>query len=164
AAAVDLANYYGIKIDEYKFQSSLPLSDNPDYGFVGSLNGEWGQIPPAPYGVHAEPIANLISQYKLPVKAFRQMTLNQVKDYINSGHPLIAWVIGRMEVSDPVEYIDKKGRSVTVAPYEHVVILHGYDDNLGIIHFMSEGISYNAKYETFLASWKILGNMAVVKD
>ncbi len=165
AAAVDLAGYYGIKINEFEFQSALPLSDNPDIGFVGSLNGEWGQIPPAPYGVHAEPVAELLTgQYGFQAKAVRRMPLGWVKQTLNAGDPIIAWVIGRMEQSPAIIYTDKQGRQVTVAPYEHVVILQGYDDESGRIHFMSEGVSYTAKYETFLSSWKILGNMALVKE
>ena len=46
AAAKDWANYFGKDFSEYDFQSHLPVSDNPDDGFVGSVYGPWGQVPP----------------------------------------------------------------------------------------------------------------------
>ena len=56
SVAIDLANYFGVSIIESEFQNRLPLSDNPDYGFVGSVEGPWGQVPPYAYGVHAGPV------------------------------------------------------------------------------------------------------------
>jgi hypothetical protein len=35
-SSVDWANFFGVSISEDTFQSSLPRSDNPDAGFVGS--------------------------------------------------------------------------------------------------------------------------------
>ena len=67
AAAVDLAGFYDILIYQYNFQHELPLSDNPDLGFVGDANGPWGQVPPYAYGVHAAPVAALLQQYGLDV-------------------------------------------------------------------------------------------------
>lgn len=38
AAAKDWANYFGKDFNEFEFQYRLPLSDNPDLGFVGNVN------------------------------------------------------------------------------------------------------------------------------
>ena len=65
SAATDWAAYFGKKIDEYEFQNRLPQSDNPNKGFVGNVFGTWGQVPPAPYGVHADPVATLLQDYGL---------------------------------------------------------------------------------------------------
>ena len=54
-SAVDWASYWGVSIREKKFLNSLPKTDNPDTGFVGNPNAEWGNLPPYSYGVHAEP-------------------------------------------------------------------------------------------------------------
>jgi hypothetical protein len=37
-----LRSYFGVEIIESEFQNRLPLSDNPDYGFVGSVEGPVG--------------------------------------------------------------------------------------------------------------------------
>ena len=59
---MDLAAYFGLGIDELEFFGRLPVSDNPEVGFVGDVNGRWGQIPPNAYGIHAEPVAALGKQ------------------------------------------------------------------------------------------------------
>jgi len=56
-SAADWASYFGVAIDELEFLGRLPISDNPEIGFVGDVNGNWGKIPPDSYGVHAGPVA-----------------------------------------------------------------------------------------------------------
>ncbi len=49
-------------IDKMEFLGRIPHSDNPDIGFVGRYDGQQGQLPPNSYGVHADPIANLLNE------------------------------------------------------------------------------------------------------
>ncbi|MDP2966777.1 MAG: hypothetical protein Q8N39_12200 [Pelolinea sp.] len=39
SAADDWAKYFGVEVNEFAFQVRLPISDNPDLGFVGDVNG-----------------------------------------------------------------------------------------------------------------------------
>lgn len=163
SAAVDWAGYYDVLIYESTFQFDLPLSDNPELGFVGNVTTDgWGQIPPDAYGVHAPPIAELLREYGLPAQAVKGMTLEDVKAELSEGDPIIAWVIGNMVYSEPVIYIDKAGNGVTVAPNEHVVILTGYDESS--ITYMNNGRFYAVPTDVFLTSWGVLGNMAVIYE
>ncbi len=162
SASVDWAGYFDVPIIEYTFQVSLPLSDNPDYGFVGDVNSPWGQIPPYGYGVHAEPVADLLVSYGLPAKAVRNYSIDELKQKLSESKPAIVWVIGNMEWSEPVNYTDPEGRVSVVAPYEHVVIVTGYD--AGSIRYMSNGKFYDTPTEVFERSWSVLGNMAVIYD
>jgi uncharacterized protein YvpB len=159
SAAVDLAEYYGVLIYQYNFQHELPMSDNPDLGFVGDANGPWGQVPPYAYGVNAGPVADLLNKYGLDVEGGKGYSLEQLKMKIASGHPVIAWVIGNMVGGVPAVYIDKLGNKTLVAAYEHVVILTGYDQDS--IRYVNNGKFFEAPYEVFLNSWGVLGNMAV---
>jgi len=159
SAAVDLAEYYDILIYQYNFQHELPLSDNPDLGFVGDVNGPWGQVPPYAYGVHAAPVAELLQKYGLNVEGGKGYSLEQMKAKIATGHPVIAWVIGNMVGGVPAEYIDKESNKTLVAAYEHVVILTGYDQDS--IRYVNNGRFFEVPNEVFLNSWGVLGNMAV---
>ena len=159
AAAVDLAGYYDVSIYQADFQQKLPLSDNPELGFVGDVNGPWGQIPPYAYGVHAAPVAALLQQYGVDVEGGKGYTLEQVKEKIAAGNPVIAWVIGNMVGGVPAEYKDSKGNTTIVAAYEHVVILTGYDKDS--IRYVNNGNFFEVPYKVFLNSWGVLGNMAV---
>jgi len=160
SAADDWAKYFGVELNEFKFQVVLPISDNPDFGFVGDVNGPWGQVPPYAYGVHAAPIAEVLrSYYGMPAAVEKNFTIDALKTEIASGQPVIAWVIGNCTWSAPYDFIDKEGNSVVTAPYEHVVIVTGYDTNS--IRYMNNGKFYDITTEYFERSWAVLGNMVV---
>jgi uncharacterized protein YvpB len=160
AAARDWARYFGVNIDEIKFQNRLPRSDNPDFGFVGDVHTVWGKLPPNGYGVYAGPLADLLNAYGLPAKAYKAYTLEQIKIKIAQNIPVIAWVTGNVEPGKPVSYTDSQGRTVIVAAFEHVVIITGYTKSH--IRYMGEGITQFVPVKTFLDSWGVLGNMVVV--
>jgi len=163
SAAVDWASFFGVPIYESTFQFALPISDNPDIGFVGEVTTDaWGQVPPYAYGVHAGPIADVLVEFGLPALAVTELSLEEVKQNISEEKPIIAWVIGNMEYSEPVEYIDEEGRTAIVAPYEHVVIITGYSETH--IRYMNNGKFFDTPVDVFLTSWRVLGNMAVIYD
>jgi len=160
SAAVDWADYFGVTVSEFNFQLRLPFSDNPDLGFVGSVDGPWGQVPPYAYGVHAAPIAAVLQEYYgINAAGVKGFTIEQIKQEIASGQPVIAWVIGNCVGGIPYEYIDKEGNVVTVAAYEHVVILTGYNEES--VRYMSNGKFYDIPYENFENTWSVLENMVV---
>lgn len=161
SATIDWANYLGISINEAEFQDRLPLSDNPDYGFVGSVNGPWGQVPPYAYGVHAGPVAELLQEYGINAQGEKGFSTERLKSEIASGQPVIAWVIGNCVGGIPHEYIDSEGRTVTVAAYEHVVIVTGYSDVEDTLRYMNNGKFYDIPTEYFERSWGVLENMVV---
>lgn len=162
AAAKDWANFFGHDFNEFEFQYALPLSDNPDLGFVGDVNAPWGQVPPYGYGVHAGPVASLLNTYGIPARAYKGYTLAQVEAKIAAEKPVIAWVIGNVVGGVPYEYTDKLGNQVTVAAYEHVVIVTGY--NTEKLRYMTNGRFFEVPKDVFLNSWGVLGKMVVVDD
>ena len=93
-------------------------------------------------------------------KPYKGYTLEQIKTQIAAGKPVIAWVIGNMVGGVPYVYTDKKGNQVTVAAYEHVVIVTGYNEDH--VRYMTNGRFYEAPDKVFLNSWGVLGNMVVV--
>lgn len=163
SAVRDWAGYFGVEIHESNFQFQLPASDNPDFGFVGSVTDPWGQVPPYSYGVHAYPVANLLrSAYGMNARGIKHFTIEQLKQEIAANRPVIAWVIGNVVGGIPYLYTDKEGRQVIVAAYEHVVIVTGYSREK--IRYMNNGRFYEIPLETFTNSWKVLENMVVVLE
>ena len=159
SAAVDWAAYFGIHINEFNFQYEMPLSDNPDYGFVGDVKGPWGQVPPYAYGVYAGPVATALQKHGLPAKGTKAFTIDQIKSEIAKNHPVIAWVIGNVVGGVPSLYTDAEGRKTIVAAYEHVVIVTGYNDKS--IRYMTNGKFFETPTEVFENSWNVLENMVV---
>ena len=160
SAAVDWAAFFGVQIFESEFQYNLPSSDNPDFGFVGNVDDPWGQVPPYSYGVHAGPVADLLQEYGLDANAVKGYSLDDLMIQISQGEPVIAWVIGNVVGGVPYHFTDSTGRIVTVAAYEHVVIVTGYNNQA--IRYMNNGRFYEIPTEIFLNSWGVLGNMAVI--
>jgi len=158
--AVDWAAYYGVTISEFDFQSRLPLSDNPEKGFVGNVHGVWGQIPPKPYGVYAKPVAKLLRAYGIPAKTKYGMTVRGLKKEIATGNPVIVWVVGRVVRGTPLSYTSRDGIKTRVVRYEHTVIVIGYTETK--VTFLDGGWVYSRRWDVFLDSWGVLGNMAIV--
>ena len=160
-SAVDWAAYWGVTISEWEFLSRLPVTDNPDTGFVGDYNGYWGFIPPAAYGVHAKPVANLLRQYGLKASARQGLSWDELRAEIAVGRPVIVWIIGQMWSGAPIAYTASDGRKTTVAKFEHTMIFTGYDSTYvyAIDAYTGSGMIFYIS--TFIDSWSVLGNMAV---
>lgn len=159
-SAADWAAFFGVGVDELEFFSRLPLSDNPDVGFAGDVNGGWGQVPPNPYGVHAAPVAALLRDYGVSAEARREMTWEELRSEIDGGRPVIAWVVGHVwPKGKAVEYTAADGAVVTVAPYEHTVIVVGYGDGAVVVRDGARLARHSL--DNFLGSWAVLGNMAI---
>lgn len=159
-SAVDLAAFHGIYIDENEFLSRLPRSDDPDEGFVGNYWDPQGQIPPSSYGVHAAPVAALLTEYGLPAQGLKGLLWSDIQAEIAYGRPVIAWVIYNLAAGNPVAYTASNGNTTIVAHYEHTIIIIGYNDRY--VHYI-DGNQYLVRpLEQFLASWSVLGNMAVL--
>ncbi len=159
-SAVDFARYYGVSIDERDFISRLPYSDDPEEGFVGSINGAMGQLPPTDYGIHAKPIAKLLREYGVNAKAVRGWDLDKIRNEIASGRPVIAWIVNMPFEIEPQEYTASNGNTTRVARFEHTWIITGY--NMNVFTVVDSQWTYNVKISTFQQRWDALGNQAVV--
>ena len=166
-SAVDWANFFDVQIDEIDFFHNLPESDHPDVGFVGSVYGTWGQIPPAPYGVHAEPVANLLRDYGLSAYTHRPLSWDSLRAEIAAGRPVIVWILGNINQGNyeyvvngiPVYYFPPDETLTIVARYEHTIIVTGYTPSS--VTFLNGGTISEKSLNQFLESWSALGNMAI---
>jgi uncharacterized protein YvpB len=161
-SASDWAAFFGFQIGERKFLNHLPRSDNPEAGFVGDPNGTWGFTPPYSYGVHAAPVVALLRQYGLPAEARKGMSWEEVRAEIAAGRPVIIWVIGGMWPGETVRYTPRNGQTTQVASFEHTMVLVGYDSQRVQVVDASTGLEQVYSKAAFMASWSVLGNMAVV--
>jgi uncharacterized protein YvpB len=159
-SAVDWAAFFGRTINELEFFGYIPKTDNPDKGFVGTVYGAWGNLPPYGYGVHAGPVALLLRDYDVPAHAYRGLSWDQLRSEIAAGRPVILWVVGHVGYSTPVSITLADGVQVSVARYEHTVILIGYDSQNATV--LDGAWEYSVKERNFLRSWDILGNMAIL--
>jgi uncharacterized protein YvpB/LysM repeat protein len=160
-SAADLAAYWGVSLGENEFLGVLPRADNPEQGFVGSLEDAWGNIPPHGYGVHAGPVAETLRSFGMQAEAQNHLSWDALRREVSAGRPVIVWIIGQMWTGKAIEYQSPDGSTSIVAAFEHTMILIGYDR--ATVQVVD---SYTGQYQsyalgTFLDSWKVLGNMAV---
>jgi uncharacterized protein YvpB len=160
-SATDLASFWGIDISESEFLQTLPSSDNPDEGYVGSPNDVWGRTPPHGYGVHADPVAATLRNFGLQAEAQHDLSWDDLKEQISTGHPVIVWVIGSMWPGTPVEYQAADGSTARVAAFEHTMLMTGYTANSVEVVDAYSGQYQYYYLSAFLNSWSVLGNMAV---
>jgi uncharacterized protein YvpB len=160
-SAADWAGFFGVSTTEDVFQSLLPLSDDPDAGFVGNAYGAEGQLPPNSYGVHADPVAAVLHQYGLNATAVHGYSYDNLRKQIVAGHPVILWVYGNVWYGvSPVDYTASDGHNTKVIRFEHTVIITGYDTNN--VTILDGGMLYSRPISQLLSSWSSLGNMAVI--
>jgi uncharacterized protein YvpB len=150
-----------VRVSESEILKRLARSDNPEVGFVGSVNGHWGYTPPKSYGVHAFPVAQALRGLGLNAVAYSDLAWDELRAEVAAGRPVIVWVIGHMWGGKSQMYTAQDGSQVKVARFEHTMILIGYDEWEVTLIDASYGKSWSYPVKEFLRSWKVLGNMAV---
>ena len=160
-AAVALLSAYGRTVDEDDFLAGLPRSDNPDLGFVGSVDDPPGCLPPEGYGVHAEPVAARLRALGLPARAERGRDLAGLRARLREGRPVVAWVTSDLVPRRGDVRVDRTGRSYRAVPWEHAVLALG-DAPGGVELFdPATGDVRVVPWPTFAAAWASLEAMAV---
>jgi uncharacterized protein YvpB len=118
-----------------------------------------GQLPPLSYGVYSPPIASLLRAYGVHATDHHGMSFDNLKSEIASGRPVMVWVTSNTENGWGVSYTAPDGRTIPVAPFEHTVIVTGYNE--GYVTILDGYMLYQRTIKTFNNSWGVLGNMAV---
>ncbi|MDF1700343.1 MAG: C39 family peptidase [Planctomycetota bacterium] len=163
-SACDLLAHYGRPMGEDAFRLGLPVSDNPDLGFVGDVDGPGEQLPPSGYGVHAEPLAARLRAVGLPVRAERGRGLAWLQTQLATGRPVIVWATGMLDAPQPVAMRDARGRAFVVARGEHTFLAVGYEPGRILLVDSATGREKAVPARRFDASWAVLGRQAVVPD
>ena len=163
-SAADWATFLGTRIGENEILAALPRSDNPEIGFVGSPDGVWGLIPPRAYGVYPPALASTLQTFGIAARAVRGMNWDDIRGEIVQNRPVIVWVIGQMWTAAPIEYQAKNGPKTVVAHFEHTMTVIGYTATSVQVFDAYSGTTMTFLKGTFLASWRVLGNLAIVYD
>ncbi len=150
--AAMILQYYGRKSDIDSIQNSLPLDENPHKGFRGNVDGPiWGFDD---YGVYAEPIAQVMTKFGVPAKAYTNISADFLKQKILAGKPAIIWV----NISDPhpeTKVLNINGEKVKLISGEHVAVVTGYDNGTWIL---------NDPWKTTLEDGRAQGQTIFVDD
>jgi len=159
SAAAMAADFYGVGVNEETIIAALPKHDNPHLGFRGSMDGPYGGIED--YGVYAEPIRQILAQLGLEVEHLVG-GIEEIKAHIRRGRVVIAWVTHNLQVQTPQQVTTSDGQIVTPVPYQHTVLVTGYNPNGLWVNDPYSGMQTFAPEADFRRSFAYLGNMALV--
>jgi uncharacterized protein YvpB len=157
SAARAAAARWGINLSENDFISNIPTNEDPHLGFRGYIDGDWGGT--SSYGIYAEPIALFLATRGLQTKLLWD-GVEQVKQEVALGRPVLVWVVGGMGYSTPFE-ASANGNSFLMMAYEHAMTVYGYDENGVYVADPGFGTYDYYSWATFERSWAYLGNMAM---
>jgi uncharacterized protein YvpB len=161
-SAADLAGHWGVAVDELDFLEALGYSDNPHKGFVGDVDASPGSLPPAGYGVYAEPVAATLRDYGLDARPVYQLGLDGIRAELSEGRPVLVWATYGMELHEPMLWKSLDGRVSKVIPFMHTFLATGFDESgLFILDAYNATVQYYPA-DTFLEVWNQFDQMAVV--
>jgi uncharacterized protein YvpB len=151
------AQYQGVPVTEEEIVAALPRNDNPHLGFRGNIDGPYGSTDD--YGVYAEPVLQVLNSRGLGATLI-DGGLDGIKWAIARGNPVVAWVTYNCSVQTPV-VTTIGGQEVTLVPYEHVVVVTGYNDNGVWANDPYDGQEHFYATADFQRALGYFGNMAI---
>jgi len=159
SAAAMAANFYGVGISEETILAALPRHDNPYLGFRGSIDGSYGGI--VDYGVYAEPMRRVLARWGLEVEHLVG-GINEIRAHIREGKVVIVWITYNLQIQSPQQVTTSDGQVVTVVPYEHAVLVTGYNRDGLWVNDPYSGTQNFYTEQDFVRSFSYLGNMGLV--
>ena len=159
SAAAMAAKFFGLPVYESAVLNALPRHEDPNLGFRGNVDGPYGGIDD--YGTYAEPIRQVLLELGLEANHLAG-GISEIKRHIREGRPVIAWVTYDMQVQTPRQVALSNGTAVVVVPYEHTVLVVGYNADGLWVHDPYDGTRTWYGEDDFGRSFAYLGNMALV--
>jgi uncharacterized protein YvpB len=125
SAASMAAQYHQVSLSEADVLAALPQDENPYLGFRGNVDGPTGGT--VDYGVYAGPVQQILNKAGLRATTI-EGGLAAIRAALARGNPVIAWITYNCQVGTPVTQVIGD-QTVTLVPYQHVVVLTGYNQD-----------------------------------
>jgi uncharacterized protein YvpB len=163
-----ILNYYGFDVDKtYMAENYLVCSDDtyPEKNFIGDPFSFEGCF------CYEQPIANAANDFfrdegrlDLCAFSFRNMTVGDIENDIDSDEPVVAWITGdfSMPVYDDIIWTDYDGAQYHPCDNIHVVCVIGYSDKSIIFNDPGDGETYQVDKNIFNNVFSAMGGRAVV--
>lgn len=144
-------------VSEYDFESVIPLSANPHWGYRGNISGAWGGT--TDYGIYNEPLVSALNQFGFQGDAFYGGRGDLIAQ-LDLGRPVVAWIGVRGDAGSFYEST-ADGSRYQLTPYMHVVVVYGYDNGGVYISDPGNGSLYWMDWGTFEWMWGVMDGMAL---
>ena len=148
---------FGNPIPEDVYLASTPSAENPHFGYRGDIDGEWGRTDD--YGIYAEALVPTLEANGYAGEVTYEVDADLVRSQIDAGRPVIVWIATRGDTG--FYEVDDEGNSFKLVPWEHVVVVYGYDDEQVYISDPGPGAYGTMSWGSFLEAWAVLDGMAL---
>ena len=156
AAAATITLYWGNLVSQSDFMREVPQHPNPHKGFRGDINGPHGWIDD--YGIYAEPLVPVLEARGYKAEAIYG-DVEQLKAEIDQGYPLVAWITTGRNTPRPAYWENDGERDFKLVPYEHAIVVYGYDSDGVYSMDVGTGDFVHTEWESFLMRWNYFGGM-----
>ncbi len=157
--ASDIAAYSGYSVSPDEILNALPISDDPDQGFVGYYN-QTPSLPPSTYGVYQAPLAAALNSLGISASTLDNGSIDSLKNLTDAGTPVMCWVVGNTHTGSTMLYTSSSGKPVTVAAGMNTVTVTDISNNQ--VTIFDNGSSYTRSLSEFELSWSLLGHRALI--
>lgn len=147
---------FGNPIPEADYISTTPRSANPHDGFRGDIDGTWGITDD--YGIYAEALVPLLEQRGYVGEVSYDPSQERIQSNLDAGRPVIVWVATKGDTSF---YADDATGRYKLVPYEHVVVIYGYDETGVFVSDPGNGLFSHYGWDWFLPAWDVMDGMAL---
>jgi uncharacterized protein YvpB len=158
AAASAVTHYWGRLVSENDFIAAIPSNSNPHLGYRGNIDGTWGGT--RDYGIYAEPLVPVLEEHGYKAGVFYNGE-QRLKDELDDGHPVVVWIAGRPGPL-PRSFFDAGAQSFSLTPYEHALVVTGYDRQRVIVMDVGSGAFRSFDWNDFRERWSYFDQMALV--
>jgi uncharacterized protein YvpB/LysM repeat protein len=155
AAAFIATSAFGNGVPESAFIESVPLSENPHWGYRGDITGAWGGTDD--YGIYAEALAPTLQEWGFSTDVFYGTSAEDLTARLDAGMPVITW-LGYFGYTGWQQY---DAGDYLLAPGMHVVTVYGYDDGGVYLSNPGNGAYDYYDWDTFMQRWGVINGMAM---
>lgn len=147
---------FGNPIPEADYISTTAQSANPHDGFRGNIDGTWGITDD--YGIYAEALVPLLEQRGYVGEVSYDPSQERIQSNLDAGRPVIVWIATKGETGF---YADDATGRYKLVPFEHVVVIYGYDESGVFVSDPGNGSLSHYGWGWFLPAWDVMDGMAL---
>jgi uncharacterized protein YvpB len=158
ASLVMAMGVYNVWVSEWTIGQLVPLSDNPNWGYRGNIDGWWGNT--TDYGVYADPLVEPLAElgFRSSVIAAKDDPA-ALKRYLANGVPVVLW-LGYWGDQSYTEYTED-GTPYRLNPGYHVVVASGYDESGVYAIDPATGAEVSWAWPDFMWMWNAMEGMGL---
>lgn len=85
----------------------------------------------------------------------------RLKAELEEGHPIVVWMTSGKSAR-PIYKRTYEGQTFKLVPYDHTVVVYGYDNEGIYLMDVGDGGKYYTEWDSFMRRWSYFDQMALL--